>query len=122
MMHWRLDTLMAKRGIRHASHLGPALREHNITLSRAQLARLRNGQFQHIRRDLLAALCAILRCGPGELLVLPTRSTPGRRPAAPGGSAPNESGPAAPPPSTAPPRLRRRGSALPPPVRWPDEA
>ena len=57
-----LDRLLADRGVRGRD----LAREIGIT--EANLSLLRRGHVKGVRFDTLAALCALLRCQPGDIL------------------------------------------------------
>ncbi len=50
------------------SDLVPELKKHGISLSREQVYRIATGVPQRLSLDLLAALCAILKCTPNDLI------------------------------------------------------
>lgn len=58
----RLDVVLAERRMT-AKELG-----RRIGLSETQLSLLRTGKVRGMRFSTLAALCAVLDCGPGDLL------------------------------------------------------
>lgn len=67
-MRWRLRQVMAARGLFQTSELVPLLADRGVHLTRQYVHKLVTSPPQRINVDLLAALCDILDCGPGELL------------------------------------------------------
>ncbi|TAM67015.1 MAG: XRE family transcriptional regulator [Microbacteriaceae bacterium] len=67
-VHWHLRELLALKGIYQTTHLVPMLAERNVHLSREQVYRLVTQTPQRLNLDVLAALCAILGCGPEDLI------------------------------------------------------
>ena len=65
---WQLRQIMAGRGMFQTSDLAGPLAERGITLSREQLWRLVSQPPQRLSLDVLAAMCDILGCGPGDLI------------------------------------------------------
>jgi DNA-binding Xre family transcriptional regulator len=65
---WRLRVLMAENGMFRAIDLAPRLAEHGIRLSDSQVWRLVTGRPERLNLRLLAVLCEILGCEPGELV------------------------------------------------------
>lgn len=57
-----LDEMLARRGMK-ARELAAA-----VGISETQLSLFRSGKVKGIRFRTLAKLCAVLECGPGELL------------------------------------------------------
>jgi DNA-binding Xre family transcriptional regulator len=72
---WHLRRLMAEAGMFATTDLGPLLAARGVTLSREQVYRLVTGIPERLSLPVLAALCDILDCGPGDLI------EPVRRPA-----------------------------------------
>lgn len=68
VMRWSLREVMATRGLFQTSDLVPLLEEHDIHLTRQYVHRLVTRTPHRVNIDLLAALCDILDCGPGDLL------------------------------------------------------
>jgi DNA-binding Xre family transcriptional regulator len=68
VMHWSLREVMATRGLFQTSDLLPLLEERDVHLTRQYVHRLVTRAPQRVNIDLLAALCDILDCGPGDLL------------------------------------------------------
>ena len=65
---WNLRALMADRGMFATSDLVPLLAERGVHLSREQVYRLVTGVPERLSLPVLAALCDILDCGPGDLI------------------------------------------------------
>lgn len=66
---WRLRERMADFGLWKTTELAPLLAERGINLSPAQIYRLVVHTPERLSLDVLVALCDILRCGPGDLIV-----------------------------------------------------
>ena len=80
---WHLRRLMAEAGMFATTDMGPPLAARGITLSREQVYRLVTGVPERLSLPVLAALCDILDCGPGDLI------EPVRKPARKEGPAPD---------------------------------
>ena len=65
---WHLRRLMAEAGMFATTDMGPLLAARGITLSREQVYRLVTGVPERLSLPVLAALCDILDCGPGDLI------------------------------------------------------
>ncbi len=65
---WHLRRLMADRGMFQTTDLVPLLAERGVSLSREQVFRLVTQPPQRLSMDVLAALCDILDCQPGDLI------------------------------------------------------
>lgn len=65
---WRLRRVMADRGLFQTTELVPLLAERGVRLSREQVYRLASGVPQRLNLTVLAALCDILECEPGDLI------------------------------------------------------
>jgi DNA-binding Xre family transcriptional regulator len=74
---WHLRRLMAERGMFQTTELVPLLAERGVELSREQVYRLVTKTPQRLNLQVLAALCDILDCAPGDL-VEPYRPARGR--------------------------------------------
>ena len=81
---WHLRRLMAEAGMFATTDMVPPLAARGITLSREQVYRLVTGVPERLSLPVLAALCDILDCGPGDLIE-PVRK-PARKPRAGPGS------------------------------------
>ncbi|MEV4604899.1 helix-turn-helix transcriptional regulator [Amycolatopsis sp. NPDC049253] len=91
---WKLRELMAARGLRTTTQLGPLLAERGIDLSASQVHRLVTGTPERLSLQVLAALCDILDTTPNELIPLTAANAEQRRMAGPGSSAvPGDGGP-----------------------------
>lgn len=65
---WHLRRRMADRGLFQTTELVPLLAERGVRLSREQVYRLASGVPQRLNLAVLAALCDILECQPGDLI------------------------------------------------------
>lgn len=65
---WHLRRLMAAQGMFQTTELVPLLADRGVALSREQVYRLATGVPQRLNLRVLAALCDILGCQPGELI------------------------------------------------------
>ena len=65
---WHLRRLMAEAGMFATTDMVPPLANRGITLSREQVYRLVTGVPERLSLPILAALCDILDCGPGDLI------------------------------------------------------
>jgi DNA-binding Xre family transcriptional regulator len=65
---WHLRRLMAERGLFQTTELVPLLAERGVELSREQVYRLAVKTPQRLNLEVLAALCDILDCEPGDLI------------------------------------------------------
>ena len=65
---WHLRRLMAERDMFSTSDLGPLLVERGIELSSVQVYRLVTQTPERLNLKVLAALCDILECSPGDLI------------------------------------------------------
>lgn len=81
-VHWHLRDLMAARGMFMTSDLGPLLAERGVALSREQVYRLVTQTPERLNVAVLAALCDVLGCGPGDLLEPFVENASGRKKAA----------------------------------------
>ena len=78
---WHLRRLMADQGLFQTTELVPLLAARGVVLSREQVYRLVVKTPQRLNLQVLAALCDILDCGPGDLIECYT--DPGARPRGP---------------------------------------
>lgn len=97
---WHLRRLMADRGMFQTTDLSAPLAERGIALSREQLWRLVSQEPQRLSLDVLAALCDILDCGPGDLIEVREENTVVRKSS-------TGTGPAGPPPAVRRTTIRR---------------
>lgn len=67
-VRWHLRERMAGAGMWKTTDLVGPLAERGVVLSREQVYRLVTGQPEHLNVYVLAALCDILDCGPGDLI------------------------------------------------------
>ena len=65
---WHLRRLMAEQGLFQTTELVPLLAERGVELSREQVYRLATKPPQRLNLQVLAALCDILDCEPGDLI------------------------------------------------------
>lgn len=65
---WHLRELMAKAGMFSTTELQPHLADRGIELSVSQVHRLVTGTPERLSLPVLAALCDILDCAPGDLV------------------------------------------------------
>jgi len=65
---WHLRRLMAEQGLFQTTELVPLLAERGVVLSREQVYRLAVKTPQRLNLEVLAALCDILDCEPGDLI------------------------------------------------------
>lgn len=65
---WHLRRLMADQGLFQTTELVPLLAARGVVLSREQVYRLVVKTPQRLNLDVLAALCDILDCRPGDLI------------------------------------------------------
>ena len=79
---WHLRRLMAEAGMFATTDMGPRLSARGIDLSREQVYRLVTGVPERLSLPVLAALCDILDCGPGDLIE-PVRRPPRKEEPAP---------------------------------------
>jgi len=65
---WHLRRLMAEQGMFQTTELVPLLAERGVELSREQVYRLATRPPQRLNLAVLAGLCDILDCQPGDLI------------------------------------------------------
>jgi len=65
---WRLEHQMHNRGIHKITGLQRELRAHGVELSSSQIHRLVTKTPERLNLEVLAALCEILVCVPGDLV------------------------------------------------------
>ena len=68
--HWHLAELMARRGLHTSTKLAPLLHQRGIELSPSQVYRLVTHRPEKISLKILAALCDIFDCAPGDLITI----------------------------------------------------
>lgn len=68
-MRWNLRLAAANRGIWKASELQRMLAERGLMMSAGKLSGLWSGRPNSIKLDELEVFCAVLDCGPEELLI-----------------------------------------------------
>ena len=76
---WLLRERMAEHGLWKTTDLAPLLAERGIHLSPAQIYRLVTQTPERLSLPVLAALCDILGCNPGDLIVPQVVETKTRR-------------------------------------------
>lgn len=79
---WRLAELMAARGLHTTTELIPLLAERGIELSRPQVYRLVNQRPERVSLQVIAAICDIFGCGPGDLITVTATEARARKAAA----------------------------------------
>jgi len=82
---WNLRKLMAGRHLWKTTQLMPLLRDRGIGLSSSQTWRLVTGKPERLSLPVLAALCDILGCTPGDLITVRVAAAPGPGTGSPGG-------------------------------------
>jgi DNA-binding Xre family transcriptional regulator len=68
-MKWDLRMTAARRDIWKASDMRRLLAEHGMEISAGKMSALWSGQPTSVRLDDLEVICAVLGCGPEELLL-----------------------------------------------------
>ncbi|MGP4103826.1 helix-turn-helix domain-containing protein [Nonomuraea sp. KM90] len=68
-MKWNLRLAAANRGIWKASDLQRMLAEHGLAISAGKMSGLWSGEPASIKLADLNVICAVLGCGPEELLI-----------------------------------------------------
>lgn len=68
-MRWNLRLAAANRGIWKASELQRRLAEYGLVVSAGKMSGLWSGEPASIKLDDLDVICAVLGCGPEELLI-----------------------------------------------------
>lgn len=68
-MRWNLRLAAANRNIWKASYLQRLLAERGLVISAGKMSNLWSGKPASIKLDDLDVICAVLGCGPEELLV-----------------------------------------------------
>lgn len=68
-MKWDLRMAAARRDIWKASDMRRLLAEHGMEISTGKMSALWSGQPTSVRLDDLEVICAVLGCGPEELLL-----------------------------------------------------
>ena len=73
---WNLRMIMAQKGIWSGAELGRLLKEKTgLVISPAGLSRLMNEDQSEMKLRVLDALCMVLDCEPGELMVRKNKET-----------------------------------------------
>jgi DNA-binding Xre family transcriptional regulator len=65
---WCLREVMAANGLWKTTQLSPLLAQRGVQLSAAQTYRLVTGKPERLSLQVLAALCDIFNCTPGDLI------------------------------------------------------
>jgi len=104
-VRWNLRLAAASRGIWKASELQRSLAEHGLVISAGKMSGLWSGKPASIKLDDLDVICAVLGCGPEELLIPEPAKV--QRPTEASDEAANAAPPAAQP-------KRQSGRSLPP--------
>ncbi|MDR6980070.1 DNA-binding Xre family transcriptional regulator [Streptomyces sp. 3330] len=81
-MRWELKARAAMRGITTSAEVRRRLAAAGLQVSAGKMSYLWSGTPVSVRLDDLEVICAVLGCGPSELLVADT-APPGGRPAGP---------------------------------------
>jgi DNA-binding Xre family transcriptional regulator len=68
-MRWNLRLAAANRGIWKASELQRMLADHGLSISAGKMSGLWSGTPASIKLSDLDVICAVLNCGPEELLL-----------------------------------------------------
>ncbi|WP_435107911.1 helix-turn-helix domain-containing protein [Nocardiopsis synnemataformans] len=68
-MKWNLRLAAANRGIWKASQMQRLLAEHGLVISAGKMSGLWSGDPASIKLDDLDVICAVLDCGPQDLLI-----------------------------------------------------
>jgi DNA-binding Xre family transcriptional regulator len=82
---WHLRERLGAKGIWKTTELVPLLAERGVVLSGPQVYRLVAKVPERLSLKILAALCDILGCGPGDLIEVGVTGTPGPPPPRRGG-------------------------------------
>jgi DNA-binding Xre family transcriptional regulator len=80
-MKWNLRLVAANRGIWKASEMQRLLGERGLVMSAGKLSGLWSGQPNSIKLDELEIFCAVLDCGPEELMIREPSAVPVPAPA-----------------------------------------
>jgi putative transcriptional regulator len=80
-MRWNLRLAAANRGIWKASEMQKLLADRGLVMSAGKLSGLWSGQPNSIKLDELEIFCAVLGCGPEELLIREPGAVPAPLPA-----------------------------------------
>lgn len=65
---WHLRQVMSEQGLYKTTDLAPLLADHGVELSSTQIYRLVTGTPERLSLQVLAALCLIFDCSPGQLI------------------------------------------------------
>jgi len=115
-LQWRIGIVMAERGIRTNRDLVRRLRDVGYRISEPTMSRVRRQLPAKLDTEFLSALCHALEAQPGDLLHIPTISSPeqetGVTPISPPEAAPPSSDAAPTPPRQTSPMSRAVGPKL----------
>ena len=103
-MRWNLRLAAAERGIWKSTEMRRRLADAGLEISAGKMSALWAGTPTSVRLDDLDVICAVLECGPAELLIVEPEKVAARRPAARADAAAG---------APRPPRLGRRRSRPP---------
>ncbi len=79
-MKWNLRLASAERGIWKSTELRRRLAEAGLQVSAGKMSALWTGTPKTIRLEDLDVICAVLECGPDELLIVEPDKVAARRP------------------------------------------
>ena len=79
-MRWNLRLKAAERGIWKSAEMRRCLAEAGLEFSAGKMSALWSGTPTSVRLDDLDVICAVLECGPAELLVPEPDKVAARRP------------------------------------------
>jgi len=81
-VRWNLRMTAAERGIWKSTEMRRRLGEAGLEISAGKMSALWSGAPKSVRLDDLDVICAVLECGPAELLIAEPDKVAARRPAA----------------------------------------
>ncbi len=79
-MRWNLRMTAAERGIWKSTEMRRRLAEAGLEISAGKMSMLWTGTPTTIRLDDLDVICAVLQCGPAELLLCEPEQAAARKP------------------------------------------
>lgn len=80
-MRWNLRLTAAERGIWKSTEMRRRLAEAGLEISAGKMSALWSGAPKSVRLDDLDVICAVLECGPADLLIAEPDKVAARRPA-----------------------------------------
>jgi DNA-binding Xre family transcriptional regulator len=80
-MRWNLRLTAAERGIWKSTEMRRRLGEAGLEISAGKMSALWSGTPKSVRLEDLDVICAVLECGPAELLICEPDKVAARRPA-----------------------------------------